>query len=138
MPEALSVLSEEEALFQASVRQFARERVAPHVRAMDESGVFRKDLLKDLFDLGLAGGRRKLDTSRHHAGLGGLVRQPHCLGLRARRALATLTPQFSDAGHGDVSSASIFQQFETAVGGAPSLPRQGQTQSWRCGSSTAI
>ena len=41
---------------------------------------------------------------------------------RARRALATLTPQFSDAGHGDVSSASIFQQFETAVGGAPSLP----------------
>ena len=67
MPEALSVLSEEEALFQASVRQFARERVAPHVRAMDESGVFRKDLLKDLFDLGLM----SIDVPEDLGGQGG-------------------------------------------------------------------
>ena len=40
-------------MFQASVRQFARDRLAPHVRSMDEAGVFKKDLLKDLFDLGL-------------------------------------------------------------------------------------
>src|SRR5580700_8194694 len=51
----LTQLSEEEALFQASVRRFARERLAPHVRAMDEAGVFRKDLLAELFDLGLMG-----------------------------------------------------------------------------------
>jgi butyryl-CoA dehydrogenase/short/branched chain acyl-CoA dehydrogenase len=51
----LTQLSEDEALFQASVRRFARERLAPHVRAMDESGVFRKDLLAELFDLGLMG-----------------------------------------------------------------------------------
>src|SRR5205807_713340 len=42
----LTVLSEDETLFQSSVRRFARERLAPHVRAMDEAGVFRKDLLQ--------------------------------------------------------------------------------------------
>jgi len=30
----LSVLSEEEKMFQASIRRFARERIGPHVRAM--------------------------------------------------------------------------------------------------------
>ena len=49
----LTQLSEEETLFQASVRRFARERLAPHVRAMDEAGVFRKDLLQEFFELGL-------------------------------------------------------------------------------------
>jgi short-chain 2-methylacyl-CoA dehydrogenase len=49
----LTQLSEDEALFQASVRRFARERLAPHVRAMDEAGVFRKDLLQEFFELGL-------------------------------------------------------------------------------------
>lgn len=51
----LTQLSDEESMFQASVRQFAREQIGPHVRAMDEAGVFRKDLLKQLFDLGLMG-----------------------------------------------------------------------------------
>jgi len=49
----LTQLTEDEALFQTSVRRFARERLAPHVRAMDESGVFRKELLAEIFDLGL-------------------------------------------------------------------------------------
>src|SRR5580692_8235755 len=49
----LTQLSEEEILFQASVRRFARERLAPHARAMDEAGVFRRDLLQELFELGL-------------------------------------------------------------------------------------
>jgi alkylation response protein AidB-like acyl-CoA dehydrogenase len=49
----LTQLSEEEILFQASVRRFARERLAPHTRAMDEAGVFSKDLLQEFFDLGL-------------------------------------------------------------------------------------
>ena len=49
----LTQLTEEEILFQSSVRRFARERLAPHARAMDETGVFRKDLLQELFDLGL-------------------------------------------------------------------------------------
>ncbi|HEX4136497.1 MAG TPA: acyl-CoA dehydrogenase [Bryobacteraceae bacterium] len=52
-PAPLTQLTEEETLFQASVRRFARERLAPHVRAMDEEGVFRRDLLQELFELGL-------------------------------------------------------------------------------------
>jgi alkylation response protein AidB-like acyl-CoA dehydrogenase len=52
-PSPLTQLSEEETMFQSSVRRFARERLAPHARAMDEAGAFRKDLLQELFDLGL-------------------------------------------------------------------------------------
>ncbi len=51
----LSLLNEEEQLFQATVRRFAKERIGPHVRAMDEAGVFRKDLLGEMFQLGLMG-----------------------------------------------------------------------------------
>ncbi len=40
-------------MFQASVRRFARERLAQHVRAMDEAQEFRQDLLREFFDLGL-------------------------------------------------------------------------------------
>ncbi len=53
IPSPLTQLSEEETLFQASVRRFARERLAPHVRAMDDAGVFRQDLLREFFELGL-------------------------------------------------------------------------------------
>ena len=49
----LTRLSDEEELFQSTVGQFARERLAPHVRQMDESGVFRGELLDELFELGL-------------------------------------------------------------------------------------
>src|ERR1700688_595102 len=48
----LTRLSDEEELFQTTVGQFARERLAPHVRQMDEAGVFRKELLDELFELG--------------------------------------------------------------------------------------
>ena len=51
----LTVLSEEEKMFRSTVLRFARERIGPHVREMDEAGVFRKDLLKEMFDLGLMG-----------------------------------------------------------------------------------
>jgi short-chain 2-methylacyl-CoA dehydrogenase len=53
VPSPLTQLSEEETLFQASVRRFASERLAPHVRSMDDAGVFRRDLLQEFFDLGL-------------------------------------------------------------------------------------
>ncbi len=51
----LTVLSEEERMFQSVVRRFARERIGPHVREMDEAGVFRPDLIREMFDLGLMG-----------------------------------------------------------------------------------
>jgi isoquinoline 1-oxidoreductase beta subunit len=41
---------------------------------------------------------------------------------RARRALAALKPEFSDAGHGDVSSTSIFAAFDKALGAPPEVP----------------
>ena len=63
----LTQLSEEETMFQASVRRFAAERLAPHVRAMDDAGVFRKELLKELFDLGLMA----VDLPEEYGGQGG-------------------------------------------------------------------
>jgi len=51
----LTRLSPEEELFRSTVARFARERLAPHVRQMDEAGVFRPDLLAALFELGLMG-----------------------------------------------------------------------------------
>jgi short-chain 2-methylacyl-CoA dehydrogenase len=67
VPSPLTLLSEEESMFQASVRRFARERLAPHARAMDEAGVFRKDLFQELFDLGLMG----IEVPEEFGGQGG-------------------------------------------------------------------
>lgn len=53
--EPLTTLSDEERMFRDTVRRFARERIAPHVRAMDDAAVFRKDLLHEMFELGLMG-----------------------------------------------------------------------------------
>ncbi len=54
-PSPLTALGEEEQLFQSSVRQFARERLAQHVRLMDEEAKFRRDLLLEMFEIGLMG-----------------------------------------------------------------------------------
>ena len=54
-PQPLTALTEDEKMFQSSVRQFAREEIRPHVREMDEAGVFRKDLIRQFFDMGLMG-----------------------------------------------------------------------------------
>ena len=63
----LTVLSEEERLFAASVAQFARERLRPHVRAMDEAGQFRPELLREMFELGLMG----IEVAEEYGGQGG-------------------------------------------------------------------
>jgi short-chain 2-methylacyl-CoA dehydrogenase len=64
---ALTQLSEEESLFRETVRRFARERIAPLVRAMDDRAVFDKDLLHQLFALGLMG----LEIPEQYGGQGG-------------------------------------------------------------------
>src|SRR6266700_1373963 len=66
-PAALTVLSEEEQLFQSNVRRFAREQIAPHVREMDEAAVFRKDILRQFFELGLMG----IEIPEQYGGQGG-------------------------------------------------------------------
>lgn len=67
LPLPLTTLQEEEILFQSAVRQFASERLAPHVRAMDEQGKFRSDLLEDMFRMGLMG----IDIKEQYGGQGG-------------------------------------------------------------------
>src|SRR6476660_4136735 len=49
------MLSDEKRLFRDTVARFAKARLGPHVRAMDEAGQFRPELLRELFELGLMG-----------------------------------------------------------------------------------
>jgi butyryl-CoA dehydrogenase/short/branched chain acyl-CoA dehydrogenase len=67
MARGLTQLSEDEELFQASVRQFAKDRIAPLVRGMDESQQFDGGLLKQLFELGLMG----IEIPEEFGGAGG-------------------------------------------------------------------
>lgn len=87
MPSPLTVLSDEEQMFQQSVRQFAQERLAPHVRAMDDEGIFRKELLQELFDLGLM----SIDIPEEYGGQGGTFFQA----ILAIEELAKVDPSAS-------------------------------------------
>lgn len=80
----LSILNEEETMFQSSIRRFARERIGPHVRAMDEAGLFRKELLHEMFELGLMG----IEIPEEHGGQGGNFFQS----VLAVEALAAVDP----------------------------------------------
>jgi alkylation response protein AidB-like acyl-CoA dehydrogenase len=64
---ALTSLSEEETMFQDSVREFAESEVKPHVQAMDEAAQFRPDLLPKFFELGLMG----IEVPEQFGGAGG-------------------------------------------------------------------
>ena len=64
---ALTALDEEERMFQATVRRFAHDQIAPHVRQMDEAGLFRKDLLGQMFELGLMA----IEVPEEYGGQGG-------------------------------------------------------------------
>jgi short-chain 2-methylacyl-CoA dehydrogenase len=63
----LTALSEEERFFQTTVRKFAREEIRPHVREMDDAGVFRKDLIRQFFEMGLMG----IEIPEEYGGQGG-------------------------------------------------------------------
>jgi butyryl-CoA dehydrogenase/short/branched chain acyl-CoA dehydrogenase len=52
---SLTALNEDDRMFQGAVRKFARDQIRPHVREMDEAGVFRKDLIRQFFEMGLMG-----------------------------------------------------------------------------------
>ena len=66
-PQPLTILTDEEQMFQATVRNFARKEIAPHVREMDDAGVFKKDILAKFFELGLMG----IDIPEEYGGQGG-------------------------------------------------------------------
>ena len=63
----LTRLSEEEKLFYSTVRQFAEEKIGPHVGAMDEAQQFAPGLVKQLFELGLMG----IEVPEDRGGAGG-------------------------------------------------------------------
>ncbi len=54
-PAPVTVLSEDETLFRDTVRQFAEEKIRPHVKEMDEKAIFNPGLLQEFFQLGLMG-----------------------------------------------------------------------------------
>ena len=51
----LTVLSEEEQMFQAATREFAQKEISPHVEAMDREGIFRLELIEKFFEQGFMG-----------------------------------------------------------------------------------
>jgi butyryl-CoA dehydrogenase/short/branched chain acyl-CoA dehydrogenase len=66
-PQPLTALGEDERLFQATVRKFAREEIRPWVREMDEAGVFRKEIIRQFFEMGLMG----VEIPEEYGGQGG-------------------------------------------------------------------
>src|SRR6266849_1370026 len=80
----LTMLSDEEKMFQSTVRRFAKERIGPHVREMDEAGAFRKELLQEMFELGLMG----IEIPEEYGGQGGNFFQS----VLAVEALAAVDP----------------------------------------------
>src|SRR5882757_8244855 len=63
----LTALSEEEKFFQTTVRKFAREQIRPYVREMDETCTFRKDIIRQFFEMGLMG----IEIPEEYGGQGG-------------------------------------------------------------------
>jgi alkylation response protein AidB-like acyl-CoA dehydrogenase len=63
---ALSALTDDERLFQASVREFAIKEIAPHVREMDEQARMPRSLVDQLFELGVMG----IEVPEAHGGAG--------------------------------------------------------------------
>ena len=66
-PSPLTALTEDEKMFQSTVRKFAREQVRPYVREMDEAGLFRKDIIRQFFEMGLMG----IEIPEEYGGQGG-------------------------------------------------------------------
>jgi alkylation response protein AidB-like acyl-CoA dehydrogenase len=54
-PAPLTVLTEEEQLFRDAVAEFARDEIAPRVRAMEQAGRIDPALFKKYFEMGLMG-----------------------------------------------------------------------------------
>jgi butyryl-CoA dehydrogenase/short/branched chain acyl-CoA dehydrogenase len=64
---ALTELSDDERMFQESVRRFATERIAPLVRVMDEAQQVDLELAREMFALGLMG----IGVPEEYGGAGG-------------------------------------------------------------------
>lgn len=65
----LTVLSEDEELFRASVREFAEGEVRPRVEAMEHAGKLDPELIKHCFDLGLMA----IESPEEYGGAGSTI-----------------------------------------------------------------
>ncbi|MEK6408405.1 MAG: acyl-CoA dehydrogenase [Acidobacteriota bacterium] len=66
-PRPLTSLTDEEALFRQSVREFAEQQVRPLASEMDEKGKFAPELIQQFFELGLMG----IEVPEEYGGQGG-------------------------------------------------------------------
>ena len=66
-PSPLSTLTAEEQLLQETVRKFARNKIAPLVREMDEAQKMSPAIISQLFELGLMG----IEIPEEYGGVGG-------------------------------------------------------------------
>lgn len=80
----LTALTDEERMFQSTVGRFARERIGPHVRSMDEQAHLRPELLSEMFGLGLMG----IEIPEEFGGQGGSFFQS----VLAVEAIAAVDP----------------------------------------------
>src|SRR5262249_56207125 len=75
----LTVLSEEERLFRASVREFAEAEIKPYVREMDDKQKIRPEIIQKCFELGLMG----IEPGEEYGGSGGAFFMA-CLAIQER------------------------------------------------------
>ena len=83
----LTRLSEDEQMFFAAVRSYAREQIAPYVAEMDEQGKMREETLAGLFEMGLMG----IEIPEKHGGAAGSFFSS----ILAIEALAAVDPSVS-------------------------------------------
>jgi butyryl-CoA dehydrogenase/short/branched chain acyl-CoA dehydrogenase len=83
-PAPLTILTEEEVFFRNTVREFALEKIGPHVREMDEKAEFRRELIDEFFQLGLMG----IEIPEQYGGQDGNF----FMAVLAVEALATVDP----------------------------------------------
>jgi alkylation response protein AidB-like acyl-CoA dehydrogenase len=81
-PRALTHLGDDERMFQASVREFAADRIAPLVTQMDEAQKLDAGLMEQLFHMGLMG----VEIPEEYGGAGGTFFEA-CLAIEAISAV---------------------------------------------------
>ncbi|MBO0801210.1 MAG: acyl-CoA dehydrogenase [Blastocatellia bacterium] len=97
----LTVLSDEEKLFAASVREFAEAEIKPYVREMDEEQKIRPEIIDKCFELGLMG----IEPGEEYGGAGGSFFMA-CLAIEE---LARIDPSISVCV--DVNNTLVINAF---------------------------
>ena len=117
----LTRLTPDEQLFATEVERFARTTIGPKVLAMDEAEALDKDLLAQMFELGLMG----IEVPTELGGAGGTF----TMAILAIEALAKVDPSVSVVA--DVQNTlvnNIFKRYATKAQQQTYLPRLAQKE----------